>query len=111
MSMPPEASGPVLAASKPTRTGPLFWAKAKLGAVMLAILAPATRLTNCRREIAIWSSPRHASKYRLFLFFIGGVIYPMDVTNDQVITASFTWRVGNFGMPSAAGSLEVADCV
>jgi hypothetical protein len=46
-----------------------------------------------------------------FLFFIGGVIYPMDVTNDQVITTSFTWCVGNFGMPSAAGSPEVADCV
>jgi len=78
---------------------------------MLAILAPAARLTNCRREIAIRSSPNHASKYRFFLFFIGGVIYPMDVTNDQVITTSFTGRVRDFGVPSAAGSLEVADCV
>jgi hypothetical protein len=31
VSMPPEASGPVLAASRPTRIGPLFRAKTGLG--------------------------------------------------------------------------------
>ena len=66
--MPPEASGPVLAASKPTRIGPLFWAKTRLGAAMLAIPAPATLPTNCRRDIVMKSSPeRYKRMIGLFL--------------------------------------------
>jgi hypothetical protein len=56
MSMPPEASGPVLAAIKPMRIGSLLWAERRWGAAKLAIPAPATLPTNCRRDIVIRSS-------------------------------------------------------
>jgi hypothetical protein len=45
-----------LAAINPTRIGSLFWAERRLGAAMLAIPAPATPETNCRRDIVIKSS-------------------------------------------------------
>jgi hypothetical protein len=57
MSMPPEASGPVLAASRPMRIGPLFCAKTRFGAAMLAIPAPATLETNWRRD-TVMDPPR-----------------------------------------------------
>jgi hypothetical protein len=41
------------------RSGPLFWAKTRLGAAMLAMPAPATPPTKCRRDIVIGSSPEH----------------------------------------------------
>jgi hypothetical protein len=39
------------------RIDPLFWAKTGLGTTMLAIPAPATLPTNCRRDIIIEFSP------------------------------------------------------
>src|SRR5258708_26731882 len=57
ISIPPEASGPVLAASRPIRIGPLFWANVIRGATTLAIPAPAAALTNCRRDIGTSRPP------------------------------------------------------
>jgi signal transduction histidine kinase len=45
------------AASKPTRIGPLPWARMRLGAATLVIAAPATVETNRRRDIVIRPSP------------------------------------------------------
>jgi hypothetical protein len=68
MSIPPEASGPVLAASSPMRIGPLFWASAMRGATTLAIPAPAAELTNCRRDIGTADPP--VMFPRLLFFFL-----------------------------------------
>jgi hypothetical protein len=39
------------------RIDPLFWAKTGLGTTMLAVPAPATLPTNCRRDIIVEFSP------------------------------------------------------
>jgi hypothetical protein len=51
---------------------------------MLVIPAPATLLTNCRRDIVMKILP---GTLRLMIgFFIAWAIYPMEAVNDQVIT-------------------------
>src|ERR1700733_14136111 len=87
MSMPPEASGPVLAASSPIRTGPLPCANARLGLAMVAMPAPATPDTNCRREIVMIPSRGNSAETPRLLF--SWTVYRTEALNDQVITMLF----------------------
>jgi hypothetical protein len=52
---------------------------------MLATPAPATPLTNCRRDIVIEILPG-TLRTPIGFVFIAWAIYPMDALNDQVIT-------------------------
>src|ERR1700686_95431 len=90
MSMPPEASGPVLAARRPMRIGPLFCARTRLGAAMLAIPAPAILETNCRRDTFMNPPGAFQPNINSSNFSLVCVIYRTDVVNDQVIITLLT---------------------
>src|SRR6202034_3020151 len=87
MSMPPEASGPVLAARRPIRTGPLPCANARVGLASVAKTAPAAADTNCRREIVMIPSRGNSAETPRLLF--SWTIYRTEALNDQVITMLF----------------------
>jgi hypothetical protein len=53
------------------RIGSLFWARTRRGAAILAIPAPATLDTNCRRDIVIGSSPERYIWTSAFVYFVG----------------------------------------
>jgi hypothetical protein len=53
---------------------------------MLAIPAPATPPTNCRRDIVIKSSPQE--RYGTGAVFIDWGIYRTEAVNDQAITSA-----------------------
>jgi hypothetical protein len=53
---------------------------------MLAIPAPATLPTNCRRDIVNGSSPGTPQLKPALLFLLVGVIYRTEAVNDQAIT-------------------------
>jgi hypothetical protein len=60
---------------------------------MLAIPAPATLPTNCRRDIVNGSSPGTPQLKPALLFLLLGVIYRTEAVNDQAITPSPIRRV------------------
>jgi hypothetical protein len=62
---------------------------------MLAIPAPATLPTNCRRDIVNGASPGTLQSKRAFVVFIDCVIYPTEAVNDQAITTSSAGRGSN----------------
>jgi hypothetical protein len=62
---------------------------------MLAIPAPATLPTNCRRDIVNGSSPGTPQLKPALLFLLLGVIYRTEAVNDQAITPSPIRRVRN----------------
>jgi hypothetical protein len=78
------------------RIGSLFWAKTRLGAAMLAIPAPATLPTNCRRDI-VMDPPGNTVIEVSACYFFRWAIYRTEVINDQVITTRSAWRAGYFG--------------
>jgi hypothetical protein len=55
---------------------------------MLAMPAPATLPTNCRRDIVNGSSPGTPQLKPALLFLLLGVIYRTEAVNDQAITPS-----------------------
>jgi hypothetical protein len=66
---------------------------------MLAIPAPATLPTNCRRDIVNASSPE-TLRPRLALFLLLEAIYPTAGVNDQAITTSSFRRGRNAAAPT-----------
>jgi hypothetical protein len=67
---------------------------------MLAIPAPATLETNCRRDIVIGSSPeRYKANISRSCSLLVGVIYRTEAVNDQVITMASICRAHIFIVP------------
>jgi hypothetical protein len=66
---------------------------------MLAIPAPATLPTNCRRDIVNGSSPGTPQLKPALLFLLLGVIYRTEAVNDQAITMLPAGRSEMWMMP------------